>query len=192
MRFRNLGCAALVSLAALPATARGQDSAQQAAATQQMLQQIMRDRPPQAEFAARDLWRTFRLSPGALDSLRGRSEGEYWSEVAQLTIQHEMLSHAPDSLRQRLMAELFAEEAQARMLQRMYRVDSTVESAVRDRLAALLDRHFGAEDSLRALEIADVERRLAQVRADNEQRRRNRAALVRQMVEQVLRSARQP
>src|SRR5258708_35436405 len=124
--------------------------------------QLLCGRPPQAEMAARDLWRKFALSAAALDSLRGRSEGEYWGEVAQLTIQHEMLGHAPDSLRQRLMTAMFGEEAQARVRQRAYRADSRTERAGRGRLTALLDRHFGAEDSLRALEIADVERRLSQ------------------------------
>ena len=189
MRFRKLPFALSVLLV-LPVAVRAQDSAQQAAAMQGMMQQIMRDRPPQAEMAARDLWRRFALSAAALDSLRGRSEGEYWGEVAQLTIQHEMVGHAPDSLRQRLMTAMFGEEAQARVLQRSYRADSSTERAVRDRLTALLDRHFGAEDSLRALEIADVERRLSQVRIDADQRRRNRAELVRQMVDQVLRAAR--
>jgi hypothetical protein len=191
MRFHKMPFV-LTVLLALPVGVRAQDSAQQAAAMQGMMQQIMRDRPPQAEMAAREMWRTFALSAAGLDSLRGRSEGEYWGEVAQLTIQHEMLSHAPDSLRQRLMTAMFGQEAQARVLQRTYRADSTTERAVRDRLTTLLDRHFGAEDSLRSLEIADVERRLAQVRTDTEQRRRNRAALVRQMVDQVLRAARQP
>src|SRR5258708_12606090 len=86
---------ALRVLLVLPVAVRAQDSAQQAAAMQGMMQQIMRDRPPQAEMAARDLWRKFALSAAALDSLRGRSEGEYWGEVAHLPIHHDMLGPPP-------------------------------------------------------------------------------------------------
>jgi hypothetical protein len=71
-------------------------------------------------------------------------------------------------------------------------VDSVEERAIRARLQTVLDRHFGAEDSLRSLEIAEVERRLAQVRAETLRRRRERAEVVRQMVEDVLRDARRP
>ena len=66
------------------------------------------------------------------------------------------------------------------------------ERAIRQRLEAVLDRHLAAEDSLRALEIAEVERRLAQVRSETVRRRRDRAELVRQMVEEVLRDAKRP
>ena len=138
--------------------------------------------------------RRLQIERAALDSLRQRSLAEYWAEVAQLTVQREMLLHQEDSLRQRLMAQLFGAEARARALQRDYRetADSTRERAIRERLQVILERHFAAEDSLRTLEIADVERRLAQVRAETERRRRERAALVRQMVDQVLRDAGKP
>jgi hypothetical protein len=163
--------------------------------------------------------RRLQLERAILDSLRQRSPAEYWAEVAQLTVQREMLAHQEDSLRQRLMAQLFGTEARARALQRDYRevrggritttgnsqpvvvVDGVAitdtseggrERAIRERLQVILERHFAAEDSLRTLEIADVERRLAQVRAETERRRRERAALVRQMVDQVLRDAGKP
>lgn len=92
------------------------------------------------------------------------------------------------------MAQMFTQEALARGLQRAYReiVDSAQERAIRARLQAVLDRHFAAEDSLRSLEIAEVERRIAQVRAETLRRRRERAEVVRQMVEEVLRDARRP
>ena len=64
--------------------------------------------------------------------------------------------------------------------------------ALRQQLQVVLERHLAAEDSLRSLEIADVERRLAQVRAETARRRRDRAALVRQMVDEVLRDALRP
>src|SRR5258708_1805930 len=144
MRFRKLPFALSVLLV-LPVAVRAQDSAQQAAAMQGMMQQILRDRPPQAEMAARDLWRRFALSAAALDSFRGGWEGEYGGEVAQLTTQHEMLGHAPDSRRRRLMTAMLGEEAQARFWQRSYRAAPSRERAGRARLTALLDRHFGAE-----------------------------------------------
>jgi len=105
-----------------------------------------------------------------------------------------MLSQMGDSMRQQLMTQMFGAEARARGLQRAYRTtaDSGQERAIRERLQMVLERHFAAEDSLRALEIADVERRLAQVRAETVRRRRDRVQLVRQMVEEVLRGAQRP
>ncbi len=229
----------LAALAALATTARAQDSAQMAAQQAQvraMVEQIARDRPPQAENAARDLLRQLQIEGAALDSLRRRSLAEYWAEVAQLTVQREMLMHQADALRQKLMAQMFGAEAQARALQRDFiqirqnrgaspsvgnqpliivdgvpvnsgapisgvptnavtvtvRPDSGRERAIRQQLQVVLERHFAAEDALRALEIADVERRLAQVRAETVRRRRDRAELVRQMVEDVLRDAQRP
>jgi len=198
MRFHDLVSPfAAVALAVLPVAARAQDSAQmvrQAAEMRAAVEQIARDRPPQAEVAAREMARRLQIERAALDSLRQRSPAEYWAEVAQLTVQREMLLHQEDSLRQNLMAQMFGAEARARALQRDYRetADSTRERAIRERLQVVLERHFAAEDSLRTLEIADVERRLAQVRAETDRRRRDRAALVRQMVDQVLRDAGKP
>ena len=220
MRFRDLvSTLAGAALAALPVAGRAQDSAQaahQAAEIRMAVEQIARDRPPQAEAAAREMVRLLQLERAALDSLRQRSLAEYWAEVAQLTVQREMLKHQEDTLRQRLMAQLFGTEARARALQRDYReihdsrsvenqpvvvlngvpvtdtADSRRERVIRERLQAILERHFAAEDSLRTLEIADVERRLAQVRAETDRRRRERAVLVRQMVDQVLRDAGKP
>ena len=195
--FAVAALAALTVLALVPAAVRAQDTAQ-AAAMRAMIEQIARERPPQAEAAARDLLRQLQIERSALDSLRERSWAEYWGEVAQLTVQREMLMHQADSLRQKLMAQMFGQEARARALQRDYReavrqtVDSARVRAIRERLQVLLERHFAAEDSLRTLEIADVERRLAQVRAETERRRRERAALVREMADQVLRDAIKP
>jgi len=195
--FAVAALAALTVLALVPAAVRAQDTVQ-AAAMRAMIEQIARERPPQAEAAARDLLRQLQIERSALDSLRERSWAEYWGEVAQLTVQREMLMHQADSLRQKLMAQMFGQEARARALQRDYReavrqtVDSARVRAIRERLQVLLERHFAAEDSLRTLEIADVERRLAQVRAETERRRRERAALVRGVADQVLRDAIKP
>ena len=158
------------------------------------LEQIARDRPPQAEYAARELLRRLQIERTALDSLRQRSPAEYWAEVAQLTVHQQMLSQVGDTMRQQLMAQMFGAEARARTLQRAYRetADSGQERAIRERLHAILERHLAAEDSLRSLEIADVERRLAQVRAEAARRRRDRATLIQEMVEQVLRDAKPP
>jgi len=205
MRFPKLVLFA-ASTVALAAPAWSQDSAQQRGlfgapeiAAQQaqvraLLEQIARQRPVQAESAARELLRRLQVEQPMLDSLRARSLDQYWQEVAQLTVQREMLAHQADSLRQQLMAQMFGAEARARTLQRAYRetADSGQERAIRERLQTVLERHFAAEDSLRSLEIADVERRLAQVRAETARRRRDRAALVRQMVDDVLRDAQRP
>lgn len=197
MRFPELALAFAAVVTLAPPEARAQDSAQQAAQQAQlraMIEQIARERPRQAEVAAREMLRQIQVQQAALDSLRSRSDGQYWAEVAQLTVQLEMLRNTQDALRRELMAQMFGEEARARELQRAYRatIDSTQERAIRARLQAVLERHLAAEDSLRSLEIAEVERRLAQVRAETLRRRRDRAELVRQMVEEVLRDARRP
>jgi hypothetical protein len=193
MQFRNLVTVLALAALAPPVAAQGPDSAQ-AAQVRAMIDQISRDRPPQAEAAARDLYARLQLQRASLDSLRQRSLAEYWAEVAQATVQREMLMHQQDSVRQQLMAQLFATEARARALQRDYREvpDSSHVRAIRQRLEELITRHMAAEDSLRQVEIADVERRLVQIRAETEQRRRQRAELVRQQVDQILRDANRP
>jgi len=219
MRFHDLGVVLTAAAMLLPAAAGAQDSAQMAAQQAQlraMIEQIARDRPPQAEIAARELMARLQIARASLDSLLARSPAEYWAEVAQLTVQREMLTHQLDATRAQLMTQLFETEARARALQREYRrmpqgvadggrspilvvdgeplatADSGRVRAIRERLQELMLRHFAAEDSLRALEMADVERRLAQVRAETERRRRERTELVRQQVEQILRDAVRP
>jgi hypothetical protein len=193
MRFRNIITVLALAALARPVVAQGPDSAQ-AAQIRAMIDQIARDRPPQAEAAARDLYARLQLQRATLDSLRQRSQAEYWAEVAQVTVQREMLMHQQDSVRQALMAQIFGTEARARSLQRDYRdnPDSSRVRAIRQRLEELITRHMAAEDSLRQVEIADVERRLVQIRAETEQRRRQRAELVRQQVDQILRDANRP
>lgn len=198
MRFPSLLTACvLAALVQRTAAAQTPDSAQ-AAQMRAMVEQIARDRPPQAEAAASELYARLLLQRASLDSLRQRSLAEYWGEVAQLTVQREMLSHQQDSSKARLMTLLFASEARARALQRDYRdearagQDTDRVRNIRQRLEELITRHMAAEDSLRSLEIADVERRLVQIRADAERRKRLRAELVRQQVEQILRDATRP
>lgn len=198
MRFRNLlALCALTALAHRTAAGQTPDSAQ-AAQMRALIEQISRDRPPQAEAAASDLYARLQLQRTVLDSLRARSLAEYWGEVAQLTVQRQMLLSQQDSSKARLMSQLFASEAQARSLQRDYRDgyrtvdDSNRVRLIRQRLEELITRHMAAEDSLRQLEIADVERRLVQIRAEGDRRKRDRALLVRAQVDQILRDALRP
>jgi len=181
-------------LAPLQAAQQALQQAAQQAQMRAMLEQIVRQRPVQAESAARVMLRRLQLQQQTLDSLRARSADQYWQEVAQLTVQEQMLRQMEDSGRRQLMAQMFGAEARARTLQRAYResTDSGQDRAIRERLQAVLERHLAAEDSMRGLEIADVERRLAQVREETARRRRERAVLVRQMVDEVLRDARRP
>lgn len=198
MRFRNLiALCALTALVHRTAVGQNPDSAQ-AAQMRAVIEQIARDRPPQAEAAASELYARLQLQRAVLDSLRTRSLAEYWGEVAQLTVQRQMLLSQQDSSKARLMSQLFASEAQARTLQRDYRDgyrtvdDSNHVRIIRQRLEDLITRHMAAEDSLRQLEIADVERRLVQIRAEGDRRKRERALLVRAQVDQILRDALRP
>jgi hypothetical protein len=239
MRFPKLVlAAALATLLVAPAPGQGQgpDSAQaaqmaaQQAQMRAMIEQIARQRPVQAESAARKMLLVLQaagVQQRLLDALKARSQDQYWQEVAQLTVQQQILRQMQDSMRQQLMTQMFGAEALARALQRDYRrmidslsgkgqpvivvdgvpiqgqppvvvapinqsADSGRVRGIREQLRVVLERHLAAEDSLRALEIADVERRLAQVRAETVRRRRDRAELVRQMVEEVLRDAKRP
>jgi len=199
MRFRNV--TPLVIGLALGATGSlaGQDSTQLAAQQAQlraMIEQIARDRPQQAELAAREMLRRLQIEQRMLDSLRARSTADYWAEIAQLTVQRQMLESQADSARRALMSQMFSAEARARGLQRAYRdtggADSVQARSIRERLVTILERHLAAEDSLRELEVADIERRIVQIRAETMRRRREREVLVRRMVEQVLEDARKP
>ena len=197
MRFHNV--TSLVIGLALGATVSlaGQDSIQAAAQQlqlRQMIEQIARDRPPQAETMARKMMQVIQMQQSVYDSLRARSLAEYWAEVAQLAVQRQMLEAQQDSMRRALMSQMFSAEARARGLQRAVRqgVDSAMERTIRDRLVTLLERHIAAEDSLRDLEVRDIERRIVEIRAETARRRREREVLVRRMVEQVLEDARRP
>ena len=196
MRFRNVIPMALSLAVGAVGSAQAQDSTQLAQERQlrTMIEQIARERPHQAELAAREMLRRLMIEQQMLDSLRARSTADYWSEIAQLTVQRQMLASQGDSARRALMSQMFGAEARARGLQRAVRdgVDSTQEGVIRVRLLTILERHLAAEDSLRDLEVADIERRLAQVRAETRRRRREREVLVRRMVEQVLEDARRP
>jgi hypothetical protein len=209
MPFRKLGLAVAVLVLLAPAAGAQdslrqvwvQDSLRQAmveaarqAQVRAIFERIRRERSPSTEAIARQMATRLRLEQRALDSLLVRSRDQYWQEVAQLWVQEQMLRQVRDSTRRMLLTQMFSAEALARGLKRAYReaLDSAQALAIRTRLKAVLDRHFAVEDSLRALEIAEVERRLARVRAEAEARQRTRAELVRRMVEQILRDSKQP
>src|SRR6266704_514128 len=139
---------------------------------QLQVQRIAQERPPEAEGVAREFLRVIASDRVAgLDSLKARSLDMYWMEIGQM----------------------FGTEAQARALQRDYH-DATEpqRQAIRGRLEATITRHFEFEDQLRGLEIADIERRLVEVRAESERRRQKRAELVRWAVDDIVRDALRP
>jgi hypothetical protein len=169
------------------------------------IQNIVRDRPPQAEAAARAFLSNIareRVGEGegpitvpVLDRLKATNPDAYWREIAQLVTQFEMFQNVflRDSVRARSMAAMFGTEFEARVLQRAWRDASEAERrTMRGQLEALMTRHFEAEDQLRALEMQDIERRLADARAESERRRQRRAELVRWSVDDIILQAVRP
>jgi len=201
-------------LAASPGAAQDMPNPQ---AMQMQMQQIMQQRPREAEAAARAF--LLLVAPdrvSGLDSLREQanagnnqpifvvdgvpvssppSQDLYWMEVAQLTVQFDMVQKLTrrDSVRAQLVGKMFGLEADARAQQRAYR--TTAESnrpAIRKQIEALITQHFDLEDQLRAREIADIERRLADVRAESQRRRDKRAEFIRFAVDDIIRDAVRP
>lgn len=170
--------------------------AQEPKAMEQQVQRIAQERPREAEAAARaflHLVAPERVS--GLDSLKARSLDAYWMEVGQLTVQFEMVQNLVrrDSTRADLVAKMFGTEAYARALQREYR--AAVEARrtlIRQQLETLMDRHFEVEEKLREREILDIERRLAQVRAESQRRREKRAEFIKWAVDDIIRDATRP
>ncbi len=202
-------CAVLALAACAGAgSAAAQDMEQQLRDQQArtQIQTIVRDRPPQAEAAARAFVYTIapnRFGPAGegpvpvpiLDQLKTANLSAYWMEVAQLTVQFEMFQQVMqrDSARARQTAVLFGTEFEARALQRGWRGASEAERrTMRGQLEALMTRHFEAEDQLRALEVQDIERRVAEARAETERRRARRAELVRRAVDDIIEGANDP
>jgi hypothetical protein len=98
-----------------------------------------------------------------------------------------------DSVRAQLVGRMFGLEAQARAQQRAYRASSeTARPAIRSRIEALITQHFDLEDRLRALEVADIERRLADVRAETARRRERRDEFIKWAVDDIVRDAIRP
>jgi hypothetical protein len=165
-------------------------------AMQMQVQQIMQQRPREAEAAARAWLQN--IAPDlmqGLDSLKSAAPDPYWMEVAQLTVQFEVFQQVSrrDTVRAQLMSRVFGLEANARSQQRAYRAASEAQrNAIRSKIEALIGQHFDIEDKLRALEVADIERRLAEVRAETQRRREKRAEFVRWAVDDILRDATRP
>jgi hypothetical protein len=116
-------------------------------------------------------------------------------EVAQLTVQFDMVQklNQRDSVRAQLAGKMFGLEANARAEQRAYRRASEANRpAIRSRIEALITQHFDLEDQLRAREIADIERRLAEVRAESQRRKDKRAEFIKFAVDDIIRDAVRP
>ncbi|PYP11998.1 MAG: hypothetical protein DMD59_01235 [Gemmatimonadetes bacterium] len=186
-------------------------------AMQMQVQQIMQQRPREAEAAARAF--LMLVAPervNGLDSLREQatagqtqpiivvdgvpvssppSQDQYWMEVAQLTVQFDMVQklNRRDSVRAQLVGKMFGLEANARAQQRAYRIASeSRRPAIRNQIETLISQHFDLEDQLRALEVADIERRLADVRAESQRRREKRAEFIKFAVDDIVRDAVRP
>ncbi len=139
---------------------------------QKQVQFIMQERPRETEAASRAWLQNVApdLIP-SLDSLKASALDQYWMEVAQL----------------------FGLEANARAQQRAYRTASeSNRPAIRNKIEGLITQHFDLEDQLRALEIADIERRLADVRAESQRRRDKRSEFIKFAVDDIVRDAIRP
>ena len=165
-------------------------------AMQLQAQHIAQDRPREAEAAARG-W-LMNAAPDlipVLDSLKIASQDQYWMEVGQLTVQFDVFQNLlrRDTVRAQLVGKMFALEAQARNQQRAYRTASeSARPAIRSRIETLISQHFDQEDQLRALEVADIERRLADVRAETTRRKERRAEFIKWAVDDIVRDAMRP
>jgi hypothetical protein len=173
---------------------------------QQQIQNIARERRPEMEAAARAF--IYNVAPNrfgpagegpvpvpVLDELKRENLDAYWMEVAQLAVQFQMFQNVVqrDTARARQMSVVFGTEFEARILQRAWRTATEAQRrTLRTQLEALMTRHFEAEDQLRGLEMRDIERRLADARAETDRRRARRAELVRWAVDDIIHQAGRP
>lgn len=194
-----------LALAATMASAQDPAPLSQKMDMQGQVQRIARERPREAEAAARAFLHVIGMKDNPpfkvenrlaeLDSLRARAPDAYWMEVGQLTVQFDMVQQLVrrDSARAELVTRMFGLEVVARSAQRAYRGGSEPQRAtLRRQLEGLIDQHFDIENQLRGLEIADIERRLSQVRAETERRREKRAEFVKWAVDDIIRDATRP
>ena len=173
-------------------------------AMQMQVQQIMQQRPREAEAAARGFLQLISMQPGQgpvepnlamLDSLKSADLDAYWSEVAQLTVQFDMVQNLArrDSVRAGLVMGMFAVELRARGVQRAYRTASESQRTLyRSQLETLISHHFDLENQLRQLEIKDIQRRLADVQAETQRRIDKRAEFIKFAVDDIIRDAIRP
>lgn len=202
MVVRNL--AAGMALSMVIATAAAGQDMPNPQAMQMEVQKIMQERPREAEAAARAFLHVIAGQPNqppadpllaTLDSLKAAAPDVYWSEVAQLTVQFSVMQSLVrrDSVRAALVTQMFALELKARAQQRAYRTAPEAQrAAIRSRLETLIAHHFDLENQVRALEIADIERRLAEVRAESQRRREKRAEFIQFAVDDIIRDAVRP
>lgn len=169
----------------------------QAMEMQVQMQLILMKRSPESEATGRD-WLQ-KIAPDvmpAVDSLKQAAYDVYWTEIAQLAAQQGLVSnivYTKDTLRANVVTKMFGVEARARVEQRAYRsASAALRPAIRAKLEPLMARHFDLEDQLRALEVADIERRLADVRAENQRRRDNRSEFIKFAVDDIIRDAIRP
>jgi hypothetical protein len=234
--------AVLVLAGALFATgvAPAQDPTPQAMpspqAMQVQIQRIAQERPREAEAAARAFLHVISMQRGQgpvepnlamLEQLKTGDPDAYWREVAQLTVQFDMVQNLVrrDSVRAGLVTQMFGLELMARTLQRAYRatvakgdnqpliiVDgiltpqpagavrggaqvvspSTQQQQIRAQLTTLIATHFDFENQLRLLEMKDIERRLAEVRAETQRRIDKKSEFVKWAVDDIVRDALRP
>jgi len=183
-----------IAFALVASVAAGQEPNPQA--MQMQVQKIAQERPREAEAAARAFLHLIaqdRLE--SLEALKTRSLDQYWMEVAQLTVQFDMVQNLNrrDSVRAQLVAKMFGLEAYARELQRAYRgANEAQRTTLRTQLETLIGGHFDLENQLRALEIKDIERRLAEVRTETQRRVDKRAEFVKWSVDDIIRDATRP
>ena len=196
---------AFALVAATPA--RAQDPGQtmpNPQAMQMQVQQIMQQRPREAEAAARAFLQVISQQRGqgavetkltVLESLKSHDLEAYWREVAQLTVQFDVVQSLArrDSMRAGLVTQMFGLELMARTLQLAYRdANETQREAYRSQIEKVISAHFDFENQLRLLEIKDIERRLGEVRAETQRRVDKRAEFVKFAVDDIIRDAIRP
>ena len=204
---RNVGLAVAFLLIAA-ARAGAQDPSPQSMpnpqAMQMQVQQIMQQRPREAEAAARAFLHVISQQRGqgsvetkltVLESLKAHDLDAYWREVAQLTVQFDVVQSLArrDSMRAGLVTQMFGLELMARTLQLAYRdANETQREAYRSQIEKVISAHFDFENQLRILEIKDIERRLAEVRAETARRVEKRTEFVKWAVDDIIRDATRP
>lgn len=171
---------------------------------QVQIQRIAQQRPREAEAAARAFLNLISMQRGQgslepklawLESLKASDEGAYWQEVAQLTVQFDVVQNLVrrDSTRAALVTQMFGLEFMARTLQRAYRAAAdTQREALRSQIEKVIAAHFDFENQLRLLEIKDIERRLSEVRTETQRRLDRRAEFIKFAVDDIVRDAIRP
>jgi len=173
-------------------------------AMQMQVQQIAQQRPREAEAAARAFLHVISMQRGQgpeesslalLEQLKASDPDSYWGEVAQLTVQFDVVQSLArrDSVRAGLVTQMFGLEAMARTLQRAYRsANETQRDGIRSQLEKVIGAHFDYENQLRLFEIKDIERRLSDVRAETQRRLDKRAEFIKFAVDDIVRDAVRP